>query len=96
MEELLELAEEAADSACCIHLRYIDKTWFAELGDDLCDMDAMQLHAYLEELEYALSVLDEQEPKSVSSPKYDTWADVHECLEDVLDECRERLDELED
>ena len=95
MEELLELAEEAADSGCAIHLRFIDRKWYAEIGPELGEMDAAQLHAFLDELGYALSVLDTQEPGNTSGSKYDTWAEVHECLEDILDECRDCLDALE-
>ena len=93
-DELLEMIEEAADSGCTLHLHFDGKTWSSEYGEYIDDLDAVKLQAYMLELESALEILDAQEPKNMNSDAYELWADAHENLEDLLDECRETMDEL--
>ena len=62
------------------------------------DMDAMtsdQLKECFAELNSQIEALDAQEPADMDSDAYEAWADAHEVLEDLLDDIRDRLDELE-
>ena len=93
-EELLEMIEEAACSGFTLHLHFENSEWNAEYGEYIDELDADQLHAFIAELTENLTLLDRQEPKNIASDAYEAWADSHEYLEDILDECRERLDRL--
>lgn len=57
------------------------------------DMSRPELEAYLAQLERRLADLDAREPRSMTSPAYDDWADEHEVLEDAIDEVRELLED---
>lgn len=94
-DELLEMIAEAADSFCTLYLHYDGKSWSGECGECIDELDGDTLRDYIRELEHELGILDGQEPKNANSDAYDSWADAHEDLEDLLDECRDRLDELE-
>ncbi len=59
---------------------------------DFAEMDEDQLRACLEELRERLAVLDKQEPADMNSEAYETWAEEHEDLEDMMDEVLELLD----
>ena len=75
--------------------KLIDLNNYIEAEPDIEAMNRDELCAYLETLKAKLSKLDEHEPKNMNSEKYDEWADVHEELEDLVDEVLERLDELQ-
>ena len=59
---------------------------------DFADMDEDQLRACLEELRDRLADLDRQEPADMNSEAYETWAEEHEDLEDMMDEVLGLLD----
>lgn len=62
------------------------------------DLDAMsrdQLLAYQKDLWDQIAQLDEQEPEDMNSEAYEVWGDRHEMLEDLADEVRDRLDDLD-
>ena len=61
---------------------------------DVDGMDKKELLAYLKTLRTRVEELDEQEPRNMNSEAYETWADRHEELEDLIDEVLDRLDEL--
>ena len=63
---------------------------------DIEEMSAEQIREYLTGLEGVLADLDEREPMNMMSDAYDIWANEHEELEDLMDELRDRLDELEE
>lgn len=63
------------------------------------DLDAMgreALRDYLETVRARIEELDQQEPEDMESEAYEVWGARHEDLEDLADEIRDRLDELED
>lgn len=62
---------------------------------DIDTMTAEQLKAYQGQLLAQLAQLDKREPKNMNSEAYDTWADAHEELEDLLDDILDRLEELD-
>ena len=61
---------------------------------DVYEMDEAQLRSYREDLEDRIARLDAMEPRSERSEAYEDWADVHEELEDLLDEVIDRFEEL--
>ena len=61
---------------------------------ELEEMDPEALCAYYGSLENALEKLDTMEPKNENSEAYDTWAEYHEDLEDLMDEVQDYLDDL--
>lgn len=60
----------------------------------LDEMSQAELQDYLAWLRQKLDELDGREPKSMTSPEYDAWADEHETYEDAIDEAVELLDEI--
>ena len=60
---------------------------------DLEEMDAAQLKQYRQKILAQIAALDEKEPKSMTSESYETWADKHEELEDILDDIQDLLDD---
>lgn len=66
---------------------------FLEAVPDLEGLDAQGLKEYLVQTQQMIADLDLLEPRSEKSDAYDHWAELHEDLEDVLDEI---LDLLED
>lgn len=62
------------------------------------DLDAMtrsELLDGLETVQARIAQLDEQEPEDMTGEDYEAWGDRHEALEDLADEIRDRLDELD-
>ena len=53
------------------------------------------LLSYLEELRARIEALDAVEPKNMNSEAYEEWGDLHEELEDLVDDVLDRLDETE-
>lgn len=66
---------------------------FLDTLPDIDLMDVPSLRHYLAETQNTIQALDALEPRSETSEAYEQWADLHEELEDVLDEI---LDCLED
>lgn len=62
---------------------------------DFDNMDKAALLSYLEQLRARIEQLDEAEPKNMSSEAYEEWGDLHEELEDLVDDILDRLDEME-
>lgn len=63
------------------------------------DLDAMgreELLDYLRTVRARIGELDRREPEDMESEAYEVWGGRHEELEDLADEIRDRLDELED
>ena len=56
-------------------------------------MDREVLTAFLEKLMAQRDALDELEPKKKRSDAYEDWAEMHEYLEDLMDEIQDALDE---
>lgn len=69
------------------------KDYFEE--PEIGSMDKAALREYLKELYGRIDELDAMEPRNMNSEAYETWADRHEELEDLVDEVLDRLDELE-
>ena len=67
---------------------------FLEAIPQIGTMDAEALKHYRQETERTIAALDELEPRSQTSEAYELWAELHEDLEDVLDELLDRLEEL--
>ena len=59
---------------------------FLEAVPELEGLDAPALEQYRAQTQQMIDDLDAQEPRSEKSEAYDTWAELHEDLEDVLDE----------
>ena len=69
-------------------------TAFLDAVPDIGAMDADTLKQYRRETEQTIRDLDALEPGSQTSEAYELWAELHEDLEDVLDELLDRLEEL--
>lgn len=67
---------------------------FLDSIPDIGRMDAETLKQYREQTEQAIRDLDELEPRSETSEAYELWADLHEDLEDTLDEILDCLEDL--
>ena len=59
------------------------------------ELDREGLLALLKDLRQQVAALDEEEPEDMESDAYQQWGELHEDLEDSIDEILERLDELE-
>ena len=59
------------------------------------EMSSSRLKSYLKELRRQVTELDAQEPRDMESEEYESWAQEHEELEDLIDEVLDRLDDLE-
>ena len=71
---------------------------FSNLFSDEPDPDLMDkegLLAYLEQLRCRIEELDAAEPKNMASEEYEEWGDLHEELEDLVDDILDRLEEME-
>lgn len=66
---------------------------FLEDVPDIDELDAQELAQYRVLTQQMIADLDALEPRSEKSEAYDHWAELHEDLEDVLDEI---LDCMED
>lgn len=69
----------------------------AEFLDNVPEVDALDadgLQQYRSETERMIEALDELEPRNQSSDAYEQWAELHEDLEDVLDEILDCLEAL--
>lgn len=59
---------------------------------DIENLDIAGLKAYRARILKQIAALDEKEPKNMMSDAYETWADQHEELEDILDDIQDLLD----
>ena len=59
---------------------------------DIESLDIDGLKDYRAKILAQIAALDEKEPKSMTSPAYEEWADKHEELEDILDDIQDLLD----
>ena len=75
--------------------KVIDFNQFRNEEPDLDSMDKEALFAYLEQLRAQIKELDAAEPKNMNSEAYEEWGDLHEELEDRVDDILDRLDEME-
>lgn len=67
---------------------------FLDFIPDISRMDADTLKQYREKTEQAIRDLDALEPRCQTSEAYELWADLHEDLEDTLDEILDCLEDL--
>ena len=65
---------------------------FLDNVPDIDDMDADGLRQYRKETEQMIGALDELEPRNQNSDAYEQWAELHEDLEDMLDEILDCLE----
>jgi hypothetical protein len=75
--------------------KVIDFSQYRNQEPDLDSMDKESLLAYLEQLRTQIEELDAAEPKNMNSEAYEEWGDLHEELEDRVDDILDRLDEME-
>ena len=75
--------------------KIIDFNQFRPEEPDLDEMDREALTAYLEQLRTRIEELDAAEPKNMNSEAYEEWGDLHEELEDLVDDVLDRLDEMD-
>ena len=75
--------------------KVIDFNRYRSEEPDLDSMDKEALIAYLEQLRVQIEELDATEPKNMNSEAYEEWGDLHEELEDLVDDILDRLDEME-
>lgn len=61
---------------------------------DIDSMDKDALLSYLEQLRARIGELDDAEPKNMNSEAYQAWGELHEELEDLVDDVLDRLDEM--
>lgn len=61
---------------------------------DINSMDKDALLSYLEQLRARIGELDDAEPKNMNSEAYQAWGELHEELEDLVDDVLDRLDEM--
>ena len=59
------------------------------------EMSSSRLKSYLKELRRQVEEQDAQEPRDMESEEYESGAQEHEELEDLIDEVLDRLDDLE-
>ena len=75
--------------------KIIDFNQFRPEEPDLDEMDREALTAYREHLRARIEELDAAEPKNMNSEAYEEWGDLHEELEDLVDDVLDRLDEMD-
>ena len=75
--------------------KVIDFNQFRKEEPDTDTMTREALLSYLEELRARIEALDAVEPKNMKSEAYEEWGDLHEELEDLVDDVLDRLDEAE-
>lgn len=75
--------------------KVIDFHQFPVGEPDIDAMDREALCSYLERLRARIGELDDAEPKNINSEAYEAWGELHEELEDLVDDVLDRLDEME-
>lgn len=75
--------------------KVIDFNQFRQEEPDMDSMDKDALLSYLEQLRAQIEELDAAEPKNMNSEAYEEWGELHEELEDLVDDILDRLDEIE-
>ena len=75
--------------------KVIDFNQFRQEEPDIDSMDKNALLSYLEQLRAQIEELDAAEPKNMNSEAYEEWGELHEELEDLVDDILDRLDEME-
>ena len=75
--------------------KIIDFNQFRPEEPDIDSMDKDALLSYLEQLRAQIEELDAAEPKNMNSEAYEAWGELHEELEDLVDDILDRLDEIE-
>lgn len=65
---------------------------FLEAVPEIEALTAQELEQYRAQTQQMIADLDALEPRSEKSEAYDAWAELHEDLEDVLDEILDCLD----
>ena len=75
--------------------KVIDFNQYRSEEQDISTMDQDALLSYLEQLRTQIEELDAAEPKNMNSEAYEEWGDLHEELEDRVDDILDRLDEME-
>lgn len=58
------------------------------------ELSTEELNLWKGKIEDAIADLDSAEPKNEKSDAYAEWAELHETLEDILDDYLDRLDEI--
>lgn len=75
--------------------KIIDFSKFREEEPDVSAMSREELLAHRDHLREKIWELDKNEPRNMMSEAYEEWGDLHEELEDQLDEVLDLLDEME-
>lgn len=75
--------------------KILDFNQYRSEEPDLDSMDKAALITYLEQLRAQITQLDAAEPKNMNSEAYEEWGNLHEELEDLVDDVLDRLDELD-
>jgi hypothetical protein len=75
--------------------KVIDFKHYRNEEPNLNSMDKEALLTYLEQLRAQIEELDAAEPKNMNSEAYEEWGDLHEELEDQVDDILDRLDDME-
>jgi hypothetical protein len=75
--------------------KVIDFNQYRSEEQDISTMDKDALLSYLDQLRARIEQLDEAEPKNMNSEAYEEWGDLHEELEDLVDDVLDRLEEME-
>jgi len=73
----------------------IDFSKFLSEEPDLDLMDKEALLVFLEQLRGQIEELNAAEPKNMASEEYEEWGDLHEELEDIVDDILDRLEDME-
>ena len=68
---------------------------FLEAVPEIDSLTAQELEQYRAQTQQMIADLDALEPRSEKSEAYDAWAELHEDLEDVLDEILDCLESLD-
>ena len=74
--------------------KVIDFKHYRNEEPNLNSMDKEALLTYLEQLRAQIEELDAAEPKNMNSEAYEEWGDLHEELEERVDDILDRLDEM--
>jgi hypothetical protein len=75
--------------------KVIDFNQYRSEEQDISTMDKDALLSYLDQLRARIEQLVEAEPKNMNSEAYEEWGDLHEELEDLVDDILDRLEEME-
>lgn len=65
---------------------------FLDAFDDPNAMSPAELETAKSQVQEAIARLDALEPQNEQTEAYDNWADLHEDLEDLLDEIQDNLE----